>query len=139
MRIALSPRPTADGKLHMSLKQQDILHTLSDIGYDRKMPWKVVIQTGIDVCRGLQDVHAAGMVMANLSQVCTPPRHVLSSLVTADKIRPARLHVYISAFNSHVVLFCPSSLSFRQNSLHLSQLFCWWLQLTRSACYRRTS
>ncbi|KAL3130403.1 hypothetical protein ABBQ38_008227 [Trebouxia sp. C0009 RCD-2024] len=37
-------------------------------GHGPQMPLKAVIQVAIDICRGLQDVHAAGMIVRNLSQ-----------------------------------------------------------------------
>ena len=34
-----------------------------------KLPLKVVVQRGIDICRGLQDLHEAGITMQTLHQV----------------------------------------------------------------------
>ena len=36
---------------------------------DGKLPLKVVVQRGIDICRGLQDLHEAGITMQTLRQV----------------------------------------------------------------------
>ncbi|KAL0054717.1 hypothetical protein WJX82_001403 [Trebouxia sp. C0006] len=37
-------------------------------GDRQKLPVSMVIQRGIDMCQGLQDLHAAGIVMGSLSQ-----------------------------------------------------------------------
>ncbi|DBB08947.1 TPA: hypothetical protein ACH3X3_007583 [Trebouxia sp. C0006] len=40
----------------------------SKSGDMQKLPKTVVIQRGIDICRGLQDLHAAGIIMRSLNQ-----------------------------------------------------------------------
>lgn len=47
-------------------------HMFVFIGDRQKLPVSMVIQRGIDMCQGLQDLHAAGIVMGSLSQVCKP-------------------------------------------------------------------
>ncbi len=73
----------ADGTKHtfalVGELQGILVNTLLSAGHGQRMPLKVVIQTGIHICRGLQDAHAAGMVMRNLSQVCNTLHHVLSA------------------------------------------------------------
>ena len=54
------------------------------------MPLKAVVQVGIDICRGLQDVHAAGMVVKRLTQVCTELHDVCSSNAAAQQTCPTK-------------------------------------------------
>lgn len=82
------------------------------------MSGKVAVQLGIDICRGLQDVHAAGIVMGNLTQVCTPISYISNLSATTQAILSQRIDALLTAY---VVSFGPSSLSFKQNALHSSQ------------------
>ncbi|KAL3130386.1 hypothetical protein ABBQ38_008211 [Trebouxia sp. C0009 RCD-2024] len=42
--------------------------TSGRLGNKRQLPIKTVVQWGVDICRGLQDLHAAGIIMQNLDQ-----------------------------------------------------------------------
>ena len=42
------------------------------IGDEQKLPMRMVIKRGIDMCQGLQDLHAVGIVIRRLIQVCKP-------------------------------------------------------------------
>ncbi|DBB08942.1 TPA: hypothetical protein ACH3X3_007578 [Trebouxia sp. C0006] len=53
----------------MKLYPDSLASEMRTISGDRqKLPVSMVIQRGIDMCQGLQDLHAAGIVMGSLSQ-----------------------------------------------------------------------
>ncbi|KAL3130411.1 hypothetical protein ABBQ38_008234 [Trebouxia sp. C0009 RCD-2024] len=52
-------------KLYPQSLAQDISSTS---GAKRSLPMRVVIQRSVDICRGMQDLHAAGIIMMSLCQ-----------------------------------------------------------------------
>ena len=71
------------------------------LGDRRKLPIQLVIQWGIDICQGLQDLHAAGIIMRNLKQVCRSPlQSCLAPLQLASSTalhmgKPTKLYIFI--------------------------------------------
>lgn len=67
--------PALHGAQHrLKLQKPLLLHDLTLdwfvlLGDRSKLPIQLVIQWGIDMCQGLQDLHAAGIIMRNLNQV----------------------------------------------------------------------
>ena len=74
-------------------------------GDEHELPIPMVVQRGIDVCRGLQDLHAAGIIMRSLNPVCKASYELIFMLHSC---------VYFESFCRYVLLqlacsdMCPS-------------------------------
>ena len=119
---------------------QGTMASTNGVGHDRIMSGKVAVQLGIDICRGLQDVHAAGMVMGNLAQVCTPTLYIL--------ILSAATHVQaiLSQHSAHHrPLYSPCCWLLVHHHLASARMLCISVKgvlhvvATLSACFRPTS
>ncbi|KAL3130416.1 hypothetical protein ABBQ38_008239 [Trebouxia sp. C0009 RCD-2024] len=55
-------------KLYPHSLAQEMSSTSGRLDDKRKLPIRMVVQWGVGICQGLQDFHAAGIIMRNLSQ-----------------------------------------------------------------------